>query len=133
MLWLAWRSRREAWTDAARRHADFLLAVVFFLLWSPTIWEHYLSLLFPLLIFVVAASTHFSRQALIMVALIFVLSLGQNLIVVNWFRYGFAFDTLPALVGAALVKSAPLLLTLLLLWRHADEWLRSHAASRWES
>ena len=133
MLWLAWRSRREPWTDAARRHADFLLAVVFFLLWSPTIWEHYLSLLFPLLIFVVASSAHFSRQALILVALIFVLSLGQNLIVVNWFRYGFSFESLPALVGIALFKSAPLLLTLWLLWRHAHEWLRSHALSRWES
>ena len=133
VLWLAWRSRREPWTDAARRHADFLLAVVFFLLWSPTIWEHYLSLLFPLLIFVVASSAHFSRQALILVALIFVLSLGQNLIVVNWFRYGFSFESLPALVGIALFKSAPLLLTLWLLWRHAHEWLRSHALSRWES
>ncbi len=133
VLWLAWRSRRAAWTDAARRHADFLLAVVFFLLWSPTVWEHYLSLLFPFLIFVVATRAYFSRQALIVVALIFVLSLGQNLIVVNWFRYGFAVESLPALVGVALVKSAPLLLTLLLLWRHADEWLSSHAATRWGS
>ena len=131
--WLAWRSRREAWTDAARRHADFLLAVVFFLLWSPTIWEHYLSLLFPLLIFIIASQAQFSRQALVLVALIFVLSVGQNLIVVNWFRYGFAFESLPALVGIALFKSAPLLLTMWLLWRHADEWLSSHAGSRWVS
>ena len=131
IVWLTVRSRREALPVQGRRHLDFTLAVVFFLLWSPTIWEHYLSLLFPLLIFVVAARTDFSRQALALVAAIFVLSIGQNLIVVNWVRYGFEIDSLPELVGASLVKSGPLLLTLILLWRHGGELLRSHAGRAW--
>jgi hypothetical protein len=95
------------------------------------VWEHYLALLFPLLIYVVAARGHFSPPAIAVVALIFVLSVGQNLILINWVRYGFQIDSLPELVGVALVKSAPLLLTMVLLWRHAGELLQSHAAPAW--
>jgi hypothetical protein len=63
-----------------------------------------------------------------MIAMIFFFSMGQNLIVVNWVRYGFAIDSLPELLFVALVKSAPLLLTMGVLWRHAGEVLQSHAA-----
>jgi hypothetical protein len=126
------RSRREAWPDSARRHFDFTLAVLFFLLWSPTVWEHYLSMLFLFLTYVVAARQHFSRQALATVAAIFVLSIAQNLILINWVRYHVVFDSLPELVGVALVKSGPLLLTMALLWRHAGELFRSYAAPAWE-
>jgi hypothetical protein len=131
ILWLTIRGRREIPSAAARRHFEFTLAMVFFLLWSPTVWEHYLALLFPLLIYVVAARGHFSPPAIAVVALIFVLSVGQNLILINWVRYGFQIDSLPELVGVALVKSAPLLLTMVLLWRHAGELLQSHAAPAW--
>jgi len=131
ILWLMWRNHREPRSVAARRHVDFLLAIVFFLLWSPTIWEHYLSLLFPLLIYIVAAKAHFRRSALAIVTLIFALSIGQNLIVINWLRYGFPFDTVPALVGITLFKSGPLLLTILLLWWHGGDLLRSHTAQAW--
>jgi hypothetical protein len=132
MARLVLRSRRAAWTPAARRHFDFTLTVVFFLMWSPTVWEHYLSLLFPLLVYVVAAREYFSRTALAIVAAIFLMSVGQNLIFVNWLRYGFAFDTVPELVAITLFKSAPLLLTMILLWRHSGELFRSHAAPAWE-
>lgn len=126
------QSRRSGWTAAARRHFDFSLAVLFFLVWSPTLFEHYLSVLFPFLIYIVATRAHFSRQALALVALVFILSIGQNLIVVNWLRHTFAFDSLAELVGISLYKSAPLLLTMVLLWRHAGELFRSHAAPVWE-
>ena len=128
-LVLTYRSRRQDWPEAARRHFDFTLATLFFLLWSPTVWEHYLSLLFPFLIFILATREHFSRQAVAIVGLIFLLSIGQNLILINWVRYSFAIDSLPELVVITFIKSGPLLLTVWFLWRHAGELLRSHAGS----
>jgi hypothetical protein len=130
-VWLALRIRRASGPAAARRHFNYLLAIVFVLLWSPTVWEHYLSLLFPLLIYVLAVRTHFSSPALSLVGLIFVLCLGQNLIVINWLRYGFEFESVPALIGITLFKSGPLLLTLIFLWRHGGELVASHQVSAW--
>ena len=131
MLGLVYRSRRERWPAAARRHFAFTLAIVFFLLWSPIVWEHYLSLLFVPLIYVIAAQAHFSRQALAIVAAIFVTSIAQNLILINWVRAHIAIESLPAILAAALVKSAPLLLTIVLLARHWRELFQSYAAPAW--
>jgi hypothetical protein len=130
-VWFARQSRRRPWTSAARRHLGFLLMMAFYLVWSPTVFEHYLSLLFPLLIFVVASSKSFSREALTLVAVIFLFSIGQNLILINWIRYGFEIDSLPELLFVALLKAAPLALTMVLLWRHGSELLRSHAVPAW--
>lgn len=130
-VWFAWQSRRAHWTAAARRHLCFLLMMTFYLMWSPTVYEHYLSLLFPFLIYVVASSKDFSREALTLVALVFLFSIGQNLILVNWVRYGFEIDSLPELLFVALLKGAPLLLTLVLMWRHGRELLQSHHAPAW--
>jgi len=132
IAWLVLAGRQRPWTDAARRHFHFMMAMVFYLLWSKTIWEHYLSFLFPLLIYIVAARVCFSRQALAIVAAIFVLSVGQNLVLVYWLRDTFAFATPWALLGIGLFKSGPLLLTLVLLWRHGRELLDSHGAAAWQ-
>ena len=131
LAWFAWQARRATWTHGARRHLCFLLMMVFYLVFSPTVYEHYLSLLFPLLIFIVASASSFSRQALTLVATIFAFSVAQNLILINWVRYGFNIDSLPELLFVALVKGAPLLLTMVLLWRHRGEVLQSHAAPAW--
>jgi hypothetical protein len=131
LAWFAWQARRANWTAGARRHLCFLLMMVFYLVFSPTVYEHYLSLLFPFLIFIVASSSAFSRQALALVATIFAFSIAQNLILINWVRYGFDIDSLPELLVVALVKGAPLLLTMVLLWRHRHEVLQSHAAPAW--
>ena len=132
LVWFAWQSRRAGWSPAARRHLCFLLMMVFYLVFSPTVYEHYLSLLFPFLIFIVASASSFTRQALRLVALIFAFSIAQNLILVNWVRYGFEIDSLPELLFVALIKGAPLLLTMVLMWRHRDEVLRSHTGPAWE-
>jgi hypothetical protein len=58
---------------------------------------------------------------------------AQNLILIDWVRAHVAFDSLPALLAAAIVKSAPLLLTMVLLTRHRDELFRSYAAPAWKS
>ena len=132
-LWLLFRGRREPWPAPARRHFHFIVAVLFFLLWSPTVWEHYLSLLILPLGYVLAAHAHFGRGALAIVGAILVTSIAQNLILVDWVRAHVAFDSLPALVAAAIVKAAPLLLTIVLLIRHRDEFFRSYAAPVWKS
>lgn len=124
------RSRRLS-LERARRHFDFLMAITFFLLWSATLWEHYLAVLFPLLAYVVAAYDHFSRRALVLIALIFVLSIGQNLIVTLFLRDHFRFESLWASLGIALYKSGPLLLTTIFLWRHHAELYRSYAHPAW--
>ena len=131
LAWFGWQARRASWTASARRHLCFLLMLVFYLVFSPTVYEHYLSLLFPFLIFIVASASSFSRQALTLVAVIFALSIAQNLILINWVRYGFEIDSLAELLFVALVKGAPLILTMVLLWRHRDEVLQSHATPAW--
>jgi hypothetical protein len=130
-VYLMFKSRRQQWSPVARRHFNFLMAVSFCLLISQTVWEHYLSVLFLLLTYVVATSEHFSRRALILVGAIFVLSIGQNLIFINFLRYNFSFDSVPALLLIGLFKSGPLLLTLIFLWRHHEELFQSYARQRW--
>jgi hypothetical protein len=127
------RSRRASLPAAARRHFDFTLATIFFLVWSPTVWEHYLSLLFPFLVYLVATREYFRRDAIAIVGLIFILSVFQNLILINWLRERFAFDSLPGLIGIGLLKSGPLVLTMVLLWRHGGELIRSHTGETWRN
>lgn len=128
---LAWRSREFEWSDRARRHFRFLLAVLLFLLVSQLLWEHYLSPLFLLMAYVWARRSAFSRAAIILFVGITIAALGQNLIVVNFVRYRFSFETLPAALGIGVLKAAPLLLTLVFLWRHGHEWLRSYQTPAW--
>jgi hypothetical protein len=128
---LLWTGRRQRWTPAARRHFHFTLAILVFLLWSPTLWEHYLGLLFPFLVLLVATRHRLSRAARSLAASIFALSLAQNLILMDWLRRQFSFETIGPLLAVVLVKSGPLWLTLLLLWRHRDDLLRAHSDFGW--
>lgn len=130
-VYLIWQSRKQKLNATARRHFEFLMAVTFCLLVSQTVWEHYLSILFLLLAYVVAAYRHFSRSALWLIAAIFVLSLGQNLILINLLRSVHNFDSIPGLVFIGLFKSSPLLLTAIFLWRHWREFFNSYLGSGW--
>ena len=132
VIYLTMKSRRLVASAQARRHFDFLMAIAFFLLWSSTLWEHYLAVLFPLLVYVVAASRYFSRRALVLVALIFLLSIGQNLILTLFLRDHFQFDSVVAGLGIALYKTGPLLLTVILLWRHNAELFASYSSREWD-
>jgi Glycosyltransferase family 87 len=132
VVYLTIASRRHIVSPAGRRHFDFLTAIAFFLLWSATLWEHYLAVLFPLLAYVVAAREYFSRRALVLVALIFVLSIGQNLIFTMYLRDHFLFESLWSSVGIALYKSGPLLLTAIFLWRHHGELYGSYSSPAWD-
>ncbi len=128
---LAWRSREFEWSDRARRHFRFLLAVLLFLLASQLLWEHYLAPLFLLMAYVWARRSAFSRAAIVLMVGITIAALGQNLIVVNFVRYRFSFDTVPAALAIGVLKAAPLLLTLVFLWRHGREWLQSYGTPAW--
>jgi len=110
------KSRDEKWSHAAKSHFDFLMAISFFLLISQTVWEHYLAVLFFLLVYVVASHREFSRGAKVVTVGIVLFAIGQNLILINYLRDQFSFQTIPRLVGICLYKSGPLLLTLLFLW-----------------
>lgn len=128
---LATMPDRRRWSAAARRHCRFVLAVLFALLVSPVVWEHYLSLLFIPLIYVVASYRHFGRPALWLVGSIFFFALGQNLVLVRWVETSLSPRGAVALLAVGLLKSAPLWLTMVLLWRHKDELWRSYGAGPW--
>jgi hypothetical protein len=126
------QSRRQRWPEAAQRHFHVLLAILFFILWSRTLWDHYLALLFVPLIYVVATRPYFSRGAMALIAGIFLLSIGQNLVLTEILHARLRLESPGALIAIALFKTGPLVLTLTLLWRHGHGLLRSHTAPAWE-
>jgi hypothetical protein len=131
VVFLVMQSRGRPWLPAARRHYAVVVSLLFFLWWSPTLWEHYLAILFIPLAYVVASADRFSRSALALVAAIFVLSLAQNLILIDWLRRHVSFDSPLALVAIGLLKTGPLLLMLVFVWRHHRELVASYEAPGW--
>lgn len=125
------KSYSERWSDAARRHFSFLMAVCFCLLITQTVWEHYLSALFLLLAYVIAARQHFSRPAMILVGAVFFLALGQNILFIDFLRSHYNFDSLAELLFVGLFKSGPLILVLIFLSSHYKEIFRSYAGQGW--
>ena len=130
--WMYWQSRQQNLARAAQRHFDFLMAVTFCLLFSQTVWEHYLAVLFLLLAYVVAVVRQFSFSAKALLTAIFALSLFQNIMVVNVVNSRFGFDSVPELIAVGLLKSGPLWLTLVFVIRHRQELFQSYLASQWE-
>jgi hypothetical protein len=128
VVFAAVRARRQGWSGFALRHFDFMLAILLFLLWSRTLWEHYLAVLFLPLLYVVVMRRHFSPPAIRIVVAIVVLCVFQNLVFTNWLRATLPFDSLPALVAVGVFKSAPLLLTVAFVVRHGREIFASYAA-----
>jgi len=126
VVWLTIRAHRQRWTAAATRHFDVTMAILLFLWWSRTVWEHYLSVLFLPLLYVVANPARFSRGARVIVIAIFALSVFQNLIFTAWLR-SFGLTSLPALLAVGLLKSGPLLLTVFLVARYRRELFDSYA------
>lgn len=130
-IYLLVKSRASKLSKAASRHFDFLTAIVFCLLVSQTVWEHYLAVLFPMFAYIAAAHRHFSRPALALAGVTFLTAAWQNLILINFVSATFHFDTAIELVLIGLCKSAPLWLTAIFLWRYHKEFLGSYAAPAW--
>lgn len=131
VVWLWASARRLSLSAPARVHFNLMLAILLFLLSSRTVWEHYLSLLFIPLVYVVASRERFDPRASAMIGAIFGLSVFQNLIFVMWLREQAVAAPPLALFAIALLKSAPLLLTLLFLIRYRGELFASYSAHPW--
>jgi len=125
------RSARHTWPVPARRHFEFMMAVCFWLLVSQTIWEHYLAMLFLPLIYIVCVRHRFPPAGRGLVTAIFVLSLGQNLILMELLWTHFEISSIAALIAIGLFKAGPLLLTLVLLWRHQAALFASYTGAEW--
>lgn len=130
-VWLFWKSRNEKWPTAARRHFNFLMSVTFCLMISQTVWEHYLIVFFPLLAYLAANHRSFSIGARVLLAIVFVMSLGQNIVLVNLLETQISLDTILELVFIGLLKSSPLWLMLFFLWNYRQEFFQSFLSPQW--
>ncbi|MGH7823261.1 MAG: glycosyltransferase 87 family protein [Candidatus Binatia bacterium] len=131
--YLVFRARSAALSDAARRHFHFLVSLCFFLLLSGILWEHYLSVLFLMLAYVVACHRYFRREAKWLIGGMFLFALGQNVVVIDLVRSSLTLDSFPAILVLGIFKSGLLILLLVFLWRHRPEWLRSYGAEAWRA
>lgn len=130
-VYVVFKSRSQKWSQEARRHFDFLMAICFFLLISQTLWEHYISVLFLFLAYLVASNRSFSHDAKILVGFTFLFALGQNLIFIDFLRAKFVFDSFFELLFIGLFKSAPVLLTLIFICKYYKELFRSYVMPAW--
>ena len=102
------------------------MSVLFFLLMAQIVWEHYLSVLFLFLVYLVACRRHLQPATIRLVAAIFFFSMGQNIIFVMFVRENFVFDSFAELLLIGFLKSAPLYLTLILLLTRSDDILNTY-------
>lgn len=113
-----WRARSRPLTASARRHFGFVMSLAFFILISQTLWDHYLAVLFPVLISLVVFWPKLGAELRLLIVAIFVACLGQNQIAVDLLSSWFTFDSPLALTAVVLFKSAPVWLLWILLIRH---------------
>lgn len=131
--WLAWSTRRAALPLPARRHLRFCLALIAGLMFAPVVWEHYLVFLFIPLAYLVALRRFLPVRARRLLVAVFALASLQNVILVHFAAHRLAVDEWPTLVLAGLLKSAPLILMLVLFWRYREPWMRTYSDDGWNS
>jgi len=124
-------SRRCAWSDEARRHFKFSMAIAFGLLLMPIVWEHYLAMLFLPLSYLLAVVRRIGRPAQTLLLLICAFCATQNVVIVMWLRNHLNDHVGWVLVSTALFKSAPLLLFTLLLWWQRKRWSGVYEIKSW--
>ncbi len=120
------QSRLWSWSGPAKLHFRFLMSVLFFLLMAQIVWEHYLSVAFLFLAYLVACRRHLQPATIRLVASIFFFTMGQNIIFVMFVRDHFAFNSLAELLLIGFLKSAPLYLTLILLLTRSNDILNTY-------
>jgi len=125
------KSHSFKWSSQSRNHFLFLTAISFGLFLSPTVWEHYLAMLFLPLAYCLAVRRYFSPQAFRLIIGIVLLSIGQNLIVIHGLQNLFTFDSWPELVLICLFKSAPLILMLIFLMMFHQTLFNSYQDRLW--
>jgi hypothetical protein len=130
----AWRGRRlHAFAaPGAQRLLVFLSSLVFGMGLMPIVWEHYLSVLFLPLIYLLAISDSLPKGARVLTVTAFGLAAVQNLVVVQWLHAHWSMSTPADAMLSGLLKGGPLLLTIwLLVYYHRrlcvvfdDRWAR---------
>jgi glycosyl transferase family 87 len=131
MALIVWRARAREWSRDAWAHFSFLMALCFFALLGHIVYEAYLTFVFVVLVYVLASWQSWSREARVLTGLVFCLSFWQNIIWVRLLQSVTRLDSVPELIAIGLFKSGPLILLLVLLWRHSREWLDSYRAPAW--
>ena len=119
-IYLVRRMRSRLAGPQERAHFAFLLAILFFLLFSQTLWEHYLSFLFIPLACLLAVPQCFERLHGWLLALLIAVMPLQNLIVVRLLQSRFDLDTLTGLLPVLIIKTLPLWLAWYMLLKYND-------------
>ena len=117
-------------SEVGRRHLHVVVAITSGLLVLPVVWEHYLALLFIPLWYCLAVCPRLPGGARMLIAAIVVVSMAQNVTVIDRIRSVIYVNTWPELVVSGLFKSAPLALTTILLIAYRRE-LRTASADVW--
>jgi hypothetical protein len=113
--WFVITTRGRFASREARAYCYFMLSILFFLLISNTVWEHYLSFLFLPLALILAFHERLDRRAGWMLVVLLASLPLQNVIVARLLQNTFAFDTLTVLLPLLVLKTAPLWLGWVLL------------------
>jgi hypothetical protein len=128
---LAWWTHRTELPAPARTHHQWTLALVFFLLFAQTAWEHYLSVLFLPIAFWLASWDDAAPAVRRGVAALVVVSVAQNIVFTLSLARAIDGLGLPALLPALALKVAPVLLMAWLLARHRADWAATYRRVRW--
>jgi len=130
MAFIYARTRRLFNSERARAHFYFMLAIIFFLLISQTLWEHYLAFLFIPLAFLLASREQLRSGTHWMIIAIVLCMPLQNLILVQLLQSWLSFDSLAVTLPVVILKTAPLWLTWLLLLTDHKTIVRSYPTGR---
>ena len=104
----------------ARRHLNFLCALVFALFVSSAVWEHYLAFLLPLVTLWVVRFVATGREPARLVTLLVCLLPAQSLILLLALRSLTPVPSAVDLIGS-LVRAAPLWIIMWILWKYRAE------------
>jgi hypothetical protein len=113
--WFVITTRKQFVSREAREYCYFMLAILFFLLISNIVWEHYLAFLFLPLALLLAFHERLDRKLRWMLVPLLASLPLQNLIVIRLLQDTLAFDTLAVLLPLLVLKTAPLWLGWILL------------------
>ena len=109
-----------------RPHWVFLSAIAIGLALMPIVWEHYFSVLFIPLAYFLAMLPRLGRSIAALLALVCCFCFTQNLILILALDQWLHPASAAALLGIGLFKSAPLILFILLFWRHRERLLATY-------
>jgi len=109
--------RRRVASAEAQRHWSYLTAVTAGVALMPIVWEHYLSVLFIPLAYLLAMLPRLDRPEIRLIAGVCAFGFTQNVVLVLWVSDHLQLYDVPGVIVAGIIKCAPLLFATILLWR----------------